>query len=199
MVMIVFIHGHNSTKDSFNFIKQKIEYVQHPWRDFEYNSDNGFNKNLEIMADKMDEITETDDVFFVTHSMGAIYAAYLTLRFPNCIEGAVTISAPWGGSETAQWLQLTSKSQIYKEVAPYSDIIQGLKVIDLPGFWQSIVTTEGGSDLIRGPNDGILSVESMTARNDVHYEEVRSNHSEVLLSLRTVEIIREAIEQTKEV
>ena len=70
---IVYIHGASATGDSFNYIRQhlkhKDEYI------IEYDSKHGFHNNLESMKEQLKDF---NDMFFVCHSLGGIYALHLS-------------------------------------------------------------------------------------------------------------------------
>jgi Putative serine esterase (DUF676) len=193
MTTLVWIHGNGASKDSFNYLKHPLYVPCSTEINLEYDSSSGFINILSSMRSIL-ALDADRDMFFIGHSLGGIYAAYLADIFAPRVIGGITLSTPWLGSEVAQWLQFTSKAQIYKDIAPYSNTIQNLKNITLLGNWTSLISTKGGSDLIRGENDGIVSKESMMGRNDVKYVEIASNHSEILLSNHTVEVIRNILE-----
>jgi pimeloyl-ACP methyl ester carboxylesterase len=196
MTTIVFIHGHGATEKSFELIKHKIVQKPYYWHSVEYNSDEGFEQNLSNMAWELND----DEFFFIAHSMGSIYAAYLAnALLDHGVLGGVCISAPWKGSQAAYTMQmLDPASKIYRDVAPNSPVITGLEKFSLEG-WTSIVSMDGKSKLIQGANDGVLTYDSMTnGPEGLKYVEVAANHYEVLMSYHTIKIIKEALESLEE-
>jgi pimeloyl-ACP methyl ester carboxylesterase len=95
---LVYIHGASATGDSFNYIRQ---HLNHPSEIvIEYNSQNGFDCNLDDMKNI---IVNINHVVFVCHSLGGIYALHLAAAFPDRVLGAVTMSTPDGGAESADY------------------------------------------------------------------------------------------------
>lgn len=97
---IVYIHGASATGDSFNYIRANLKHPDEIV--IEYNSGDGFEYNLNKM--KLLLNTETE-MFFICHSLGGIYALHLADAFPEQVLGAITLSTPYGGAETADYVK----------------------------------------------------------------------------------------------
>jgi len=66
---LVYIHGASATGESFNYIREHLNHNNDIV--IEYNSKNGFEENLAQMKDML---VNFDNMFFVCHSLGGIYA-----------------------------------------------------------------------------------------------------------------------------
>ena len=195
MTTLVFIHGNKSTKASFNFISSHLNDNSHRKIYLSYNSDNGFYNNLDGMKDSLQGI---NDIFFITHSLGGIYALHLSEYFEGKVEGCVSIAAPFGGSDAATTLGLFFPDQVFRDIGPYSSpIIKGASVrLNIP--WTAIVTISGNSSMMKQANDGILTTDSMSSRKDVLYDYQSFNHSEILMSNQVITTIKHSIAHSYE-
>ena len=190
---IVYIHGASATGDSFNYIRQQLNHPDEIV--IEYNSQNGFDRNL---VDMKNIISNTNNVVFVCHSLGGIYALHLAAIFPDQVLGAVTISTPYGGAESADYAKyFLPFNQLLKDIGPNSDPIKTASCIQLRHPWLNIVTTRGDSPWIVQPNDGVVTVNSMRHRSEIQFEELYINHYEVLMISKTVDIIKEFVYNIK--
>lgn len=188
---VLTIHGNSATHLSFSFIKASLNHPKHLYTDFEYSSSNSFHSNLHEMAVKLSRIQ--GKVFILAHSLGGIYAGTLAVMFPEKVVGIVSMSTPYGGSEVASTLGLFFPSQLFSDIKPTSKPIRWLRRATIPCPLTAIVTTGGQSSIWPKLNDGVVSRESMYDRTDAEFTEVEQNHSEVLMSLEVVCIIRNAI------
>ena len=78
-MLLVYIHGASATSESFNYIRKQIKGKTLL---INYDSRNGFEKNLEIMKELL---SAQKDMFFICHSLGGIYALHLAQEFPDQI------------------------------------------------------------------------------------------------------------------
>lgn len=182
----LYIHGANATSQSFNYIRQHVH-----GKDvlIDYNSAMGFEHNLELMCE---QIKDCQDMFIVAHSMGGIYALHLANKFPEKFKGAVTISTPYNGSsvaEIAKWV--LPYYRLIHDIVPDSKTIRTTNSLAIMHPWTQVVTTAGHVPWLLYPNDGIVSIASMTSRNDFESVEVGLNHYEVMVSPITVKIIKD--------
>jgi len=188
----VYIHGNGATSNSFTYIRQMIG-----GKDIliNYDSEDGFFRNLEKMKDLIDQTTEP--LTFIAHSLGGIYALHLYEIFSERTVRGITLSTPYGGSEHAtvlQWFMPFSK--VLKDIALGSEPNIVADSIKLEKPWVNIVTTIG-SKLIHKPNDGVVSVASQRYRSDMKLIEVPLNHFEVLLSKDVVDIIKSEMSENQ--
>lgn len=189
---IVYIHGASATSESFARIREHINK-----RDLciDYRSSNGFSNNLKKMIELLDDV---EKVFFVAHSLGGIYAMHLAHKFPNKVLGAVTLSTPYGGSREADYAKyFLPFSQLMRDIGTMSLPMSSIKELNYPkDKWTNVVTTQGASPWIKQDNDGVVTVESMRAVTDMELIEVDLNHYEVVISDKTIKIIKDRLART---
>ncbi len=185
----VYIHGATASERSFAFI-QKSTRTKNPIY-LNYQKENSAQDNLAEMTNILDSIN--DPVVIVAHSLGGVYATYLQHRF-NKVKAVVSLATPFGGSELATWGSIFNPHyQLFKDIRPTSDFIRNSLSIDIECPWMQVVTTVGDVPWIQGTNDGIVTRSSMMCRNDIDYTEVDRNHYEVVLSKRSVDIIKKLL------
>mgnify|MGYP006266678527 CR=1 FL=1 len=192
--MIVYIHGANATAASFTHIRQYVrDYFDEPDIMLEYKSENGFDGNLKAMKGQLDE---ADRLFFVSHSLGGIYALHLANYYKETTHGGISLSTPYGGSREADFAKyFLPFSRLMRDIGPMSKPMSDAKKLPAPKNWTQIVTTVGQSPWITEPNDGIVTLESMRFRQDFELIEVPFNHYEVVISDAVVNIILDKIKQ----
>jgi len=187
---IVYIHGASATSDSFNYIRQSIGRQSDVV--INYDSRNGFEKNLKDIKDILDS---EEKVFFIAHSLGGIYALHLADFFPNKILGAVTLSTPYGGAEIADVAKyFLPYSRLLKDIGPNSWAMKHSRNIQTLPKWTNVVTIKGDAPWVPGKNDGVVTIASQQYRKDImELVEVDYNHYEVVLSDKVIEIIKERL------
>ena len=188
---LVYIHGASATSESFNYIKNKIgDGIA-----VNYDSRNGFENNLAAIKE---QIGKTNDVFFVAHSLGGIYALHLANAIPNQVLGAVTLSTPYGGAEVAEFAKFFLPfSRLMRDIGPSSWAMKQASKIKIQHPWTNVVTVKGQSPFMAEANDGVVTISSMKHHEDMELVEVDYNHYEVVLSDKIVNIIKERIKQFK--
>lgn len=186
---IVYIHGASATGDSFNFIRSHIKNPNETI--IEYDSQNGFANNLEDMKKLLQD---KNDMVFVCHSLGGIYALHLANTFPDQTRGAITLSTPYGGAESAEYAKyFLPFSKLLRDIGPTSWPMKHANTIKIRHPWKNVVTTRGDSPWIVQANDGVVTVSSMRHRSDMEFEELYINHYEVVMSSKTVDIVKKFI------
>lgn len=190
---IVYIHGANATGDSFNYIRKNLRHNDEVV--LEYDSANGFDNNLEMMRQQLENY---DDIFFICHSLGGIYALYLANIYSDRVLGAVTLSTPYGGAESAEYTKhLLPFSKLLNDISPSSRPMSGSRELSVTHPWTNVVSTRGNSPWIIHPNDGVVTIKSMRCREDMVLEELDVNHYEVVLSKKTIALIKNALQEVK--
>ena len=190
---LVYIHGASATGDSFNYIRSHITDCSETI--IEYNSNNGFDRNLQDMKQ---QLCGTNSMMFVCHSLGGIYALHLADAFPDRVCGAVTMSTPYGGAESADYAKyFLPFNRLLRDIGPASAPVKSASRIQIQHPWLNIVTTRGDSPWIMQPNDGVVTVSSMRHRSEMQFEELYINHYEVVMSPKTVDIIKEFVYNIK--
>jgi pimeloyl-ACP methyl ester carboxylesterase len=186
---LVYIHGANATAESFNYIREHLNYPNEIV--IEYDSRNGFENNLENMKQTL---KNTKDMFFIAHSLGGIYALHLADIFPKKVLGAVTISTPYGGAEVADYAKyFLPFSRLLRDVGPKSLPMRTADKIKIHHPWLNVVTTRGDCPWMIQANDGVVTLESMRHRSDIETIDIHKNHYEVVISKEVVEIIKSKI------
>ena len=128
---------------------------------------------------------------FVCHSLGGIYALHLANHFPDQTRGAITLSTPYGGAESAEYAKyFLPFSRLLRDIGPNSWPMKHANSIQIQHPWKNVVTTRGDSPWIVQANDGVVTVASMSHRSDMELEEVYINHYEVVMSPKTVDIVK---------
>ena len=190
--MIVYIHGASGTAESFTHIRQYVkEHTELPDTALEYKSDNGFDHNLKAMKGQLDE---AERLFFISHSLGGIYALYLADYYRDRVRGGVSLSTPYGGSVEADFAKyFLPFNRLMKDISAIRGPLHDSRYVSAPPNWTQVVTTEGASPWISDPNDGVVTLKSQRFRKDFELVELPLNHYEVVLSNRVVEIVLDRI------
>ena len=192
--MIVYIHGASATAASFTYIRQFVrEHTDLPDIALEYNSADGFAHNIKQMHGKLDD---AEKLFFVSHSLGGIYALHLAKHYNDRTVGGVSLSTPYGGCKQADFAKyFLPFSKLMKDIGTMSGPMVEAKKLPKPPNWTNVVTTRGDSPWIHEQNDGVVTVESMRGRPDFELIELPVNHYEVVLSNQVVDIVLERIKK----
>ena len=191
-MILVYIHGASATSESFNYIR---EHVGGEDLVINYDSRNGFQKNL---ADMVDHLSNVQDIFFIGHSLGGIYALHLAHKMSEQVLGAVTLSTPYGGSEVADYAKFFLPfSRLMKDIGPHSWVMQQANKIKIQHPWTNIVTVKGQSPFMLEPNDGVVTIASQKHHIDMELIEIDYNHYEVVLSEKVVGLIKERMNAFK--
>lgn len=192
--MIVYIHGASATAESFTHIRQYVrDHIELPDIALEYNSADGFKHNIEQMYGKLDD---AEKLFFVSHSLGGIYALHLANHYKDTTIGGISLSTPYGGCKQADFAKyFLPFSKLMKDIGTMSGPMLDARRLPAPPNWTNVVTTRGDSPWIHEHNDGVVTIESMKYRDDFELIELPVNHYEVVLSNRVVEIILDKIKK----
>lgn len=191
-MILVYIHGASATSESFNYLR---EHINHKDIVINYDSRNGFEKNL---ADMKSLLANVKDIFFIGHSLGGIYALFIANDIPDQVLGAVTLSTPYGGAEAADYAKyFLPFSRLMKDIGPSSWVMRQADKIKIQHPWTNIVTTKGQSPFILEPNDGVVTIKSQKHHENIELVEIDYNHYEVVLSEQVVGLIQERIDLFK--
>ena len=186
---VVWIHGANQTSLSFAYLRSKCNFASEIL--INYSSMNSFHDNLETMKQ---DLTDAGPVFLIGHSMGGLYALHLT-QYTNAV-GGVSVSTPLRGSSTADWAKyVVPNYPLFRDVGRRSKpILEGNNIsLNIP--WTQIVSTAGSVPYHNGPNDGVVTLASMTHRTDMQHIEVPHTHYEVMCSDLVGKIINDSYTQ----
>ena len=188
---LVYIHGASATSESFNYIRSKLG----KGIDINYDSRNGFENNLN---DMLDQLKDVKDIAFVAHSLGGIYSLHIANAMPNQVNGAVTLSTPYGGAEVAEFAKFFLPfSRLMRDIGPSSWVMKQADKIKIQHPWTNIVTVKGQSPFMAEHNDGVVTISSQKHHKDMELVEVDYNHYEVVLSDKVVTLIQERLKKFK--
>lgn len=181
---IILIHGANASPMSFNYIKARLPTAEYHVVD--YSTVDGFYPNLEKMVDQL----KGDNKYYVlSHSMGGIYAMHLT-QYIN-IQRSISVSTPFEGLGIADWAKyMMPNYQLFKDVSLRAMPITQLKDIKIKMPWTQVVTTRGSVPWVKDPNDGVVTIASMSTRKDIDYVYIKESHNEIMMSDELVEIVK---------
>ena len=192
-MIVVYIHGASATGESFNFIRHNLNYKHELV--LEYDSKDGFMNNLKHMKHTL---ANEQRVFFICHSLGGIYAVHLAHALSDRVIGAVTLSTPYNGAESAEYIRrLMPFNRLFSDISPTSEPIKTANQLAIKHPWTNIVSVSGHNPLIIYPNDGVVTLKSMRHRNDMNLIELPVNHYEIVLSHKTVDLIKQHIDLVK--
>ena len=188
---LVYIHGASATSESFNFLRSKLG----KGIDINYDSRNGFENNLTEIITRLKDV---EDIAFIAHSLGGIYALHVANAMPDQVVGAVTLSTPYGGAEVADYAKyFLPFSRLMRDIGPNSWAFEQADKIKIQHPWTNIVTVKGQSAFMLAHNDGVVTVASQKHHIDMELLEVDYNHYEVVLAEPVVKIIKERIKKFK--
>jgi pimeloyl-ACP methyl ester carboxylesterase len=191
-MVIVYIHGASATSESFNYIREHVG--GNDWL-INYDSRNGFEKNLN---DMIEQLKDVKDIAFVAHSLGGIYSLHIANAMPDQVKGAVTLSTPYGGAEVAEFAKFFLPfSRLMRDIGPSSWVMRQADKIKIQHPWTNVVTVKGQSPFMHEANDGVVTIASMRHHADMELVEVDYNHYEVVLSDKIISIIKERIKKFK--
>lgn len=186
---IIYIHGANATPNSFNYIRSKLPGYQEIL--VEYDSALGFYRNIQNIKKSIAK----EKCYIIAHSLGGIYALHLSNYLQNHLTGCTTIGTPYGGSEIAVGLKYIFPAyKLFWDITPNSRPIRTGKNIKINSPWQQLITTGKGFPWLMRPNDGVVTIDSMTSRKDIQQHVLSTGHYETLLDDNTVLFVKKHIE-----
>lgn len=188
------IHGANASPSSFNYIREMIEidpdFKEYALIDIKYNCQDNIASIVDILAASA---SRTRPIYIVGHSLGGVIAARVSQKIkhfelPIDLRGIVTMSAPFGGSESADYLRwLYPKYHLFANISTQNKTIVDLQAGGAVVPTLSLVTSSGNNPLIPAPNDGVVTIKSQRALPRANYVEVPYNHFEVMVSPEAVD------------
>jgi triacylglycerol esterase/lipase EstA (alpha/beta hydrolase family) len=200
-----FIHGANATPLSFAYLQmslrkenvlENVEFVN-----VTYDCQEPISSTIEIIAKSL---PEDKPIFLVGHSLGGVLAVAVAQRVKHFelgknIKGVITLSAPVGGSEGADYLQwLFPHYYLFKNISTKNRIISDIKSVGAVVPTLSFITTSGNNPVYPEANDGVVTVTSQRALRGSKKLEVPYNHFEVLLSDNVATHIKNVIFNTSQ-
>lgn len=189
MEHIVYIHGLNCSGKIFTHIHERLP--EHSAQFIEYNSCERVEDSFQTAYE---EITD-DPIWLIGHSLGGILCYLLALRAKDLnIKGVVSISTPFGGSNTAGTLRwFFSSMPVLEDLSPGSKIIKEVTTNKVKVPFTSVISVAGNLPFIKGENDGVVTVASQRASLAKKKVDVFANHFEVVQDNKTVKTIEDFI------
>ena len=182
-INVIWIHGANQTSLSFQYLRQQTNFKKEIF--VNYSSMNRFCDNLDMITE---EVQGRGPHFVIGHSLGGLYALHLTQYIR--VLGGVSISTPFAGSSTADWAKyIVPNYPLFRDIGRKADPVRQAQEIKLDVPWTQIVSITGQVPYHGGPNDGVVTIESMKSRTDMEHIEVPHTHYETMCSDRVAEII----------
>jgi pimeloyl-ACP methyl ester carboxylesterase len=182
-INVIWIHGANQSSLSFQYLRQQTNFKKEIF--VNYSSMNKFFDNLDMIVE---EVQGRGPHFVIGHSLGGLYALHLTQYIR--VLGGVSISTPFAGSSTADWAKyIVPNYPLFRDIGRKADPIRKAQEITLTVPWAQIVSTEGQVPYHGGPNDGVVTIESMKSRADMEHIEVPHTHYETMCSDRVADIV----------
>ena len=182
-INVIWLHGANQTSLSFKYLQSKTQFSKEIM--INYSSMDRFYDNLDMITE---QCQNRGPHFIIGHSMGGLYALHLTKYLR--VVGGVSISTPFRGSSTADWAKYVVPSYpLFRDIGRKSDPIKKANEIELDIPWTQIVSTAGSVPYHNGPNDGVVTLASMTNRTDMEFVEVPHTHYETMVSDSVADLI----------
>ncbi len=168
---ICYVHGAGASERSFVWLEEHLP--KHTASCFTYS----INESLFSSITRLNKFVldhKTDII--IGHSLGGVMAAAC-----DNIKKVVSICAPFGGMKYAEFMYMFSLEQLYYDLRTHGPILSSIRSKPLTKPHLAIVGTSG-LPFTSQANDGVVTVESQTALFGPHYELLKLNHFEVLMS-----------------
>lgn len=186
MDKIIYVHGANSTGNSFNYIAHQLPSHSPIYFGYETNTD--LKPAIETLTEILMRLGP--GVKVVGHSLGGIISLLAADYQPGT--KIVTIASPFGGSQVAGALRWISKNPLFHQIYPHSELISSLHAKEhQPEAVLPITACSGRYFGKRG--DTIVSLSSQQALSSLRdrYVTLPYNHFEILQSKEVVQHIKE--------
>jgi pimeloyl-ACP methyl ester carboxylesterase len=176
MTAIWYVHGFGASDHSFTWLQHQFSH--HETHYFSYTVDESVESCIRRLTQHIQHAA--DPVILIGHSLGGVIARVCASRCTNVVR-LVTLCAPFGGLQHANFLSLISNVSAFKELRNYSSLLTEMRATTILGPHLAIVASNG-LPLMPKPNDGVLTMTSQTALPNLRYIDFALNHFEVLLS-----------------
>jgi hypothetical protein len=154
------------------------------------------SKNIDnILEEVLSQIPTDTEISIVGHSLGGILGHLITLQ-PNIkVKDLVTISAPFGGSDSLfSTKYFLPNYGVLDDITPQSGTIKKMTVQPrITGKFASLISTKGFNPFINGSNDGIISINSQEAGCAELVIPIATGHFDILKHHQTVNEIEKIL------
>lgn len=187
---IWYVHGAGASPRSFAWLS--AELPEHEALLFRYDHAEGVSPCIQRLGREIAAVGRPGLV--VGHSLGGLIAAGVADQ--RQVMGVATLCAPFGGVAGLSLLAMLRSEPLFRDLAPMNPALRGLRdKLERSGTPHLAIVATSGLPFIEQPNDGVVTVASQTALPGTAFHEVALNHFEVLLSDRTVALLRAFIGQ----
>ncbi len=187
---ILYIHGAYASGTTFTHMVG--HFPAHAAVFADYNCLNTSVANIvRILKETVAEQFGGEPYSIVAHSLGGVVGLSLAAS-GEPVEQIFTMSAPFGGSQTASVLALLFfLTPVFADINPHSATIRGILEGGVQVPVRSIVSTGGGSPLLPEANDGVVTVASQIQLVGPEYHTVDCNHFDVVQAGPVIHLARE--------
>lgn len=176
------IPGAFSTPTIYNYLQLCLgrEYA---WESIDYSNDTA------NVQDIISRVKPGKGAYHVVgHSLGGLIA--LSLSTQPWVKSVTTISAPLGGLDVNPMQRWFSRSEFLGEIRSGGQFVLDLQHTEPKVPTQHLVSVKGFNPYVYEPCDGVVSIRSQMAYSLGKVHQVESNHSEIMLSDHTVDLLR---------
>ena len=186
---ILYIHGAYASPTTFSYMID--QFPEHRAVFAEYDClTTSVDEIVSVLKAKAEEHFGNESYSVVAHSLGGVVAVKLAAS-GEPVEQIFTMSTPFGGSSTATFLKMVFfQTPVFSDINPHGTTIKGVLNTEVTVPVKSVVSTGGGSPLMREANDGVVTVASQTRLEGPEYHEVDLNHFEVVLDKSVADLAR---------
>ena len=122
MEIIIFIHGANSTRQSFSYLTQLVTPGHHEFYEYETGTP------VEEIVTNLIKLIGDRQVILVGHSLGGIIATLASQQIPEKVKKLVTLSTPFLGSKSADYLKwVIPHYLLFRQISTKNPILKRLK------------------------------------------------------------------------
>lgn len=191
---IIYIHGANSSPLSFNYISFNLPnfdpiYIQY---DTHWKVEDTVSEIIEANLEK-----ETEKVVLVGHSLGGIIAALISQKIPEKVDKLVTLSTPFLGSKSADYLKwIIPHYLLFRQISTKNKLLAELKSKGAVVPTLNIATHGVQSPLFGNKaSDGVITLFTQMGFPRAKNVQFKLNHFEVLLSNDVLEEIQSFLDK----
>lgn len=181
---IVYVHGANATPKSFSYLEGTLP--AHTKSYITYDASDSLAVTIRDAAAQIDQ-----PCHIIGHSLGGVIALAISqLHGPSTVRTVTTISAPFGGSETAERMSIFMPfNPFLKNIKSSNTLLKNIAKVGPTVPTMTIITTGGRSPLEPKDNDGVVTVESQLALARAYQVHVPYTHFEVLMDQGVADMI----------
>lgn len=189
---IIYLHGLASSGKIFNFTQSKLP--KHKATFINYDSAQSIEDSLQFI---LSALPKDEPFSILSHSLGGILGHLVATRSSDeyQIDHLITISTPFGGSDTAGKLKWFYPSyKIFKDLAPNSKTLSSISNTPVTKCkFTSLISTAGHLPFVSEINDGVVSLESQRATTAKSTIDIDANHFEVLQDPNTINALKKIV------